>query len=580
MPERVQVRLRGIVQGVGFRPFVYNLAQRLNLAGDVLNDSSGLIAEVEGAPAAIEGFLEALGSEHPPLAWIQDRVVTSLPPTGDGEFRIRPSVAETGKFALISPDIATCAACLADCTDPGNRRYGYAFTNCTNCGPRYTIIRDIPYDRPHTTMAGFTMCEECRAEYEDPTDRRFHAQPNACPACGPALSAALGPECGLAWQQTAPSRSRLGYEARGSDRSRDREGALASSEMTEAQRRLADGQILAIKGLGGFHLACDARNPGAVDRLRARKRRSDKPFAVMVASLQAARELCEVDDGAARALNGPRHPIVILPRREGAGLPDGIAPGNPTLGVMLPYTPLHHLLFRGAEKAGTGQEACPTALVMTSGNLSEEPIVVENHDARQRLGGVADWFLVHNRDIYMRADDSVVRMFEGEERVMRRSRGYAPETLDVGRNLPELLASGGELKNVFCLTKGTHAILSQHIGDLENYETLVFFEETLANLQKLFRVTPRAVAYDLHPGYLSTKYALGLAGLEKIGVQHHHAHIASCMAENGLAGEVIGVAMDGTGYGLDGAIWGGQFLVAGYAGFTRRAHLRYVHPVA
>jgi hydrogenase maturation protein HypF len=536
MPERIQVRLRGIVQGVGFRPFVYNLAQRLNLAGYVLNDSSGLIAEVEGAPAALEAFLEALGTEHPPLAWIQDRAVASLPPTGDGGFRIRPSLAETGKFALISPDIATCDACLADCTDPGNRRYGYAFTNCTNCGPRYTIIRDIPYDRPHTTMAGFTMCGECRAEYENPADRRFHAQPIACPACGPALSA----------------------------------------EIAEAQRQLADGEIVAIKGLGGFHLACDARNSAAVGRLRARKRRSDKPFAVMVGNLEAARDLCVVDDAAARALSGPRHPIVILPRREAAGLPGGIAPGNPTLGVMLPYTPLHHLLFRGAEKAGTGQEACPTALVMTSGNLSEEPIVVENRDARQRLGGVADWFLVHNRDIYMRADDSVVRMFEGEERVMRRSRGYAPETLDVGRALPELLACGGELKNVFCLTKGTHAILSQHIGDLENYETLVFFEETLANLKKLFRVTPRAVAYDLHPGYLSTKYALGLEGLLKIGVQHHHAHIASCMAENGLAGEAIGVAMDGTGYGLDGAIWGGEFLVASYAGFERRAHLRYV----
>jgi hydrogenase maturation protein HypF len=546
---------------------VYNLARRLGLAGYVLNDSSGLIAEVEGAGAAIEAFLEALDREHPPLAWIQDRAVTSLPPTGESEFRIRPSVAESGKFALISPDIATCAACLRDCSDPGNRRYGYAFTNCTNCGPRYTIIRDIPYDRPNTTMAAFEMCEACRREYQDPGDRRFHAQPNACPVCGPALS----------------------------------------GETAEAQRRLADGEVVAIKGLGGFHLACDARHTGAVERLRARKRRSDKPFAVMAAGLEAARELCVVDEAAARALDGPRHPIVILPRRDVAqallpavsrlvstpvrgrgtvstasvgmsadtegksacatSLPDGIAPGNPTLGVMLPYTPLHHLLFRGAAFE---------ALVMTSGNLSEEPIVVENGDARQRLGGVADWFLVHNRDIYMRADDSVVRLFEGEERVMRRSRGYAPETLDVRREMPELLACGGELKNVFCLTKGTHAILSQHIGDLENYETLVFFEETLANLKKLFRVTPRAVAYDLHPGYLSTKYALGLAGLEKIGVQHHHAHIASCMAENGLEGETIGVAMDGTGYGLDGAIWGGEFLVASYAGFERRAHLRYV----
>ncbi len=403
-------------------------------------------------------------------------------------------MAETGRFALISPDIATCGECLADFTDPGNRRYGYAFTNCTNCGPRYTIIRDIPYDRPNTTMAAFEMCAECRAEYEDPANRRFHAQPNACPVCGPALSA----------------------------------------EMGEAQRRLADDEIVAIKGLGGFHLACDARKASAVGRLRARKRRSDKPFAVMVRDLEAARELCVVDDAATRALSGPRHAIVILPRRADAQLPEGIAPGNPTLGVMLPYTPLHHLLFRGAAF---------TALVMTSGNLSEEPIVVDNRDARERLSGVADWFLEHNRDIYMRADDSVVRMFEGEERVMRRSRGYAPQTLDVGRDLPELLACGGELKNAFCLTKGTHAILSQHIGDLENYETLVFFEETLANLKKLFRVTPRAVAYDLHPGYLSTKYALELEGLEKIGVQHHHAHIASCMAENGLTGEVIGVAI-------------------------------------
>jgi len=525
--QRIQVRLRGIVQGVGFRPFVYNVAQRLNLAGYVLNDSSGLIAEVEGDTAAIAAFLEALETDHPPLAWIQNRVVTPLPLNGDREFRILPSLAETGKFALISPDIATCQECLADCNDPANRRYGYAFTNCTNCGPRYTIIRDIPYDRPNTTMAAFTMCARCRAEYEDPANRRFHAQPNACPECGPSLSA----------------------------------------EIAEAQRRLAGGEILAIKGLGGFHLACDARNAAAVGRLRARKRRSDKPFAVMVRDLEAARELCVVDHTAARAMSGPPRPIVILPRSEGAGLPEGIAPGNPTLGVMLPYTPLHHLLFRGAEFA---------ALVMTSGNLSEEPIVVENHDAGERLGRVADWFLTHNRDIYLRADDSVVRIFEGEERVMRRSRGYAPQTLDLGRSLPELLACGGELKNVFCLTKGTHAILSQHIGDLENYETLVFFEETLAHLKKLFRVAPRAVAYDLHPGYLSTKYALGLEGLEKIGVQHHHAHIASCMAEHGLSGEVIGVAMDGTGYGLDGAIWGGEFLLASYGGFARRAHLRYV----
>ncbi len=528
--ERIAIRVQGIVQGVGFRPFVYNLARRSGLSGHVFNDSSGLVVEVQGEAAVLETFLAALRTDHPPLAWVRELALTSLPPCDDdgtAQFTIRPSVAATGRFALISPDVATCAACLAEIRDPGDRRYRYPFTNCTNCGPRYTIIRDIPYDRPNTTMAAFAMCPDCRAEYGDPDDRRFHAQPNACPACGPSLS----------------------------------------GDVAEVQRRLAAGEILAIKGLGGFHLASDARNGAAVDRLRARKRRSDKPFALMVRDLEAARELCEVDEPAARALSGPRRPIVILPRRAQIRLPAALAPGNPTLGVMLPYTPLHHLLFDGAPY---------DALVMTSGNLSEEPIVVDNADARARLGEVADWFLLHDRDIYMRADDSVVRIFGGVERVMRRSRGYAPQTLDLGRDLPELLACGAELKNTFCLTKGSHAILSQHIGDLENYETLVFFEETLSNLKKLFRVTPRAVAYDLHPGYLSTKFALAVPDLPKIGVQHHHAHIAACMAENGLTGQVIGVAFDGTGYGLDGAIWGGEFLVAGYAGFARRAHLRYV----
>jgi hydrogenase maturation protein HypF len=453
--------------------------------------------------------------------------VQGLPPAGDTAFAIRESVAETGEFALVSPDVATCDDCFRDFTAAGNRRFGYAFTNCTNCGPRYTIIRDIPYDRPKTTMAAFHMCAACQAEYDDPRDRRFHAQPNACPECGPALSAGI----------------------------------------EEARRRLAAGEILAIKGLGGFHLACDARNPAAVQLLRERKRRSDKPFALMARDLAAVEGICEVSDTDRRALIGPRRPIVILPRREAAGIPEAVAPGNRTIGVMLPYTPLHHLLFVGAPYS---------LLVMTSGNLSEEPIVVSNAEAQERLAGVADWFLTHDRDIYMRTDDSVVRTFEGTERVMRRSRGFAPQTLELGGRLPELLACGAELKNTFCLTKGRHAILSQHIGDLENYETLVFFEETLANLKKLFRVEPRAVAYDLHPNYLSTKYALGMGGLPKFGVQHHHAHIAACMAENGLAGEVIGVAFDGTGYGTDGAIWGGEFLVARYAGFERRGHLRYI----
>jgi hydrogenase maturation protein HypF len=525
--RRVRLRLRGIVQGVGFRPFVHNLALELGLGGYVLNSSAGLVAEVEGDPTAVGGFLIRVSEAPPPLAWIQESECVEVSALGESAFEIRPSLAETGEFALVSPDIATCAECFVDFTDSANRRHGYPFTNCTNCGPRYTIIRDIPYDRPNTTMSGFAMCPECRSEYEDPQNRRFHAQPNACPVCGPSLSAEIG----------------------------------------EARRRLAAGEILAIRGLGGFHLACDARNADAVNQLRLRKRRSDKPFALMARDLSAIEEACLVSEAERAVLAGARRPIVIVPRRPGAALPEAIAPGNRTLGVMLPYTPLHHLLFAGAPYS---------LLVMTSGNLSEEPIVVSNEEAISRLAGVADWLLLHNREIYMRADDSVARVFEGRERVLRRSRGYAPQTMDLGRAVPELLACGGELKNAFCLTKGRHAILSQHIGDLENYETMRFFEETLANLRKLFRVNPRAVAYDLHPQYLGTRYALAIPDLPKIGVQHHHAHIASCMAESGLTGEVIGVAFDGTGYGTDGTIWGGEFFTGGYAGFARRAHFRTI----
>jgi hydrogenase maturation protein HypF len=527
MTRRVRLHLRGIVQGVGFRPFVFNLAQRLRVAGYVLNSSAGLIAEAEGEAQAVETFLHEITHNPPPLAWIQQADLEDLHPLGDLEFTIRHSVDHAGEFALISPDVATCPACAADFTDPANRRYGYAFTNCTNCGPRYTIVEDIPYDRPHTTMAPFHMCEACRAEYDDPADRRFHAQPNACPVCGPRLSAPV-------------------------------EDAVA---------RLAAGEILAIKGLGGFHLACDARNAAAVEDLRRRKRRSEKPFALMCRDLAAVERICAVSAADRHALESPRHPIAILPRSETCDVPQALAPGNRTLGVMLPYTPLHHLLFRGAPY---------DALVMTSGNLSEEPIVTRNDEAAGRLAGIADWFLTHDREIFMRTDDSVVRTFAGATRVLRRSRGYAPRTVSLDRDMPELLSVGGELKNAFCLTKGRHAILSQHIGDLENYETLVFFEETLANLKKLFRVEPQAVAHDLHPGYLSTRFALAMEELPKIGVQHHHAHIASCMAENGLEGDVIGVAFDGTGYGTDGNVWGGEFFTGGYAGFARRAHFRYI----
>ena len=524
---RRQIRIRGVVQGVGFRPFVYNLAKRLELAGYVLNSSAGVVAEVEGAPAALDRFVESLGSEAPPLARIEEMLVAEIDPLGEAGFAIRESQAQEGEFVLVSPDVATCPDCYRDFTDPANRRHGYAFTNCTNCGPRYTIIRDIPYDRPNTTMAGFRMCAACQAEYDDPADRRFHAQPNACPQCGPQLSAAIG----------------------------------------EAQRRLAGGAIIAIRGLGGFHLACDPRNHAAVRLLRERKRRSDKPFALMARDVAAVEGFCAVSDDDRRALLGPRRPIVVMRRLAEAGISAAVAPGNDTIGVMLPYTPLHHLLFTGAPY---------DVLVMTSGNLSEEPIVTSNEEAVERLRPLADWFLLHNRDIYMRADDSVVRTFEGRERVLRRSRGYVPQAIDLGMDVAETLACGAELKNTFCLSKGRYAVLSQHIGDMENYETLVFFEETLANLKKLFRVEPRAVAHDLHPLYMSTQYALRVPDLEKIGVQHHHAHVASCMAENGLRGKAIGVALDGTGYGTDGRIWGGEFLVADYGGFERRAHLRYV----
>jgi hydrogenase maturation protein HypF len=545
---RRHVHVRGIVQGVGFRPFVYNLARRLDLSGFVLNSSSGVFIEAEGPEAGLDQFLRALQHDAPPLARIEDVAVTPVAPTHERGFEIRASLDEPGKLIPISPDVSTCDDCMRDFHTPSNRRYGYPFTNCTNCGPRYTITKKIPYDRPLTTMACFTMCERCLHEYEDPADRRFHAQPNACPDCGPSLALTTS----------------------GQPVFDSPHGALKI--IREVRRLLRDGQILAIKGLGGFHLACDPQNAGAVRLLRERKKRSDKPFALMVPNVASAERFCLVSEPARAALEGPRRPIVILARRPDATLPADLAPGNNTLGIMLPYTPLHYLLF------GDSLDARPEfpALVMTSGNLSEEPIVTSNREAAARLEKIADAFLFHNRDIHTRVDDSVVRIFDSKERVLRRSRGYAPFPIHLEYPLAEILACGAELKNTFCLTKEQHAFLSQHIGDLENYETLVFFQQTLDRMKDLFRIEPIAVAYDLHPTYLSTKFALDLPGVEKIGVQHHHAHIASCMAENDLNEKVIGVAFDGTGYGTDGKIWGGEFLIADYSGFERRAHLRYI----
>jgi len=537
---RKQVHVRGIVQGVGFRPFVYRLAHRFHLHGHVRNTGDGVLMELEGAPQPIEEFLARLAREHPPLAQIAETVITELEATGETGFALQPTHDEQPQFTLVPPDLATCSDCRLEFTDPRDCRFGYPFINCTNCGPRYSIIRDLPYDRPATSMAGFRMCPRCQAEYEDPGSRRFHAEPNACAACGPSLT--LESPGGIPLTETA-------------------------AVLAEARRLLAGGRILAIKGLGGFQLACDAENDDAVRLLRQRKHRPDKPFAVMVGGPEHAERFCFVAAADRDALLSLERPIVILERRPDAALSEAVARGNRTLGVMLPYTPLHALLFDGVS---------PRALVMTSGNISEEPIVTNNEDARKLLGTVADAFLFHDRDIHVRVDDSVVRTFEGRPRVLRRARGYAPKPIDLGRDFGQVLACGGELKNTFCLTKGRYGLLSQHIGDLENYETLEFYRETLDHMKKLFRVEPRVVAHDLHPDYLSTRFAYELPHVERIAVQHHHAHIAACMAENGLRDKVIGVAFDGTGYGTDGKIWGGEFLVADFAGFERRAHLRYV----
>ena len=560
---RMHIQVRGIVQGVGFRPFVYKLAKSLGLSGYVFNSSAGVTIEIEGSGAQVEDFLKALKQDPPQLAEIAEIAVSNIAVEGGAGFSILHSREEAGEFALVSPDTGTCEACWRDFGDPSNRRYGYPFTNCTHCGPRYTIIRDIPYDRATTTMSSFKMCDACQAEYEDPEDRRFHAQPNACAACGPSLLLVKSP--GLA----AAPRPDVALAPLGNCWFQDKDSL---SIIRQARALLLEGKILAVKGLGGFLLACDATNEEAVTELRKRKRRPHKPFALMVRDVAAARRLCELSPEDELSLASARKPIVILRRLPEARLAAGIAPGDNTLGVMLPYTPLHYLLFSDSPD----KDSEWTALVMTSGNLSEEPIVTNNQEAMLQLGAVADWFLLHNRDIATRVDDSVVRTFEGRERVLRRARGFVPQAIDLGMEMEEVLAFGGELKNSFCLTKGHYAVLSQHIGDLENYETMRFFEETLSNLKHVFKVTPQAAAYDLHPGYMSTRMAMASGIEQRIGVQHHHAHIASCMAENHLQGQVLGVALDGTGFGTDGKVWGGEFLLADFAGFTRQAHFRNV----
>lgn len=556
-----RIDITGVVQGVGFRPFVYGLAQRYGLTGWVCNTSSGVEIEVDGTGEALRGFEAALLAELPPLARIDSFETRERPPDGFTAFEIRPSRPEPGAFQPISPDVAVCDDCLRELFDPADRRHRYPFINCTNCGPRFTIIRDIPYDRPLTTMANFPLCDACAAEYHDPCDRRFHAQPVACPICGPHV-----------WLETTAGEIGLTHE-----------------EAIQATRRLlAEGRIVAVKGLGGFHLACDAANPAAVAELRRHKLRVDKPFAVMLPDIDAVRRHCVTSPADEELLLSRARPIVILPRRPDSPIAREVAPGQDHIGVMLPYTPLHYLLLERAD-------GCPEALVMTSGNLSEEPIAYTNDKARDRLAQLADASLLHNRDIHTRCDDSVMRVITvtGHASSMdltvpiRRSRGYAPFPVRLpwrsatSNVAPPILATGAELKNTFCLTRDDYAFLSHHIGDMENYETLCAFEEGVAHLERLFRVVPEAIAYDLHPDYMATRYALDRAtreGLPAVGVQHHHAHIAAGMAEHGLSGDrpVIGVAFDGTGYGDDGAIWGGEFLIADYGGYERAAHLRYV----
>ncbi|MGB3635784.1 MAG: carbamoyltransferase HypF [Rubrobacteraceae bacterium] len=546
--ERREVSVRGIVQGVGFRPFVYALARKHGLAGTILNDAEGVRIEVEGPPDELERFVVALENEAPPLAEIEAVESRRIPSRGDRGFRIEESREGAGRNTLVSPDVATCEDCLAELLDPADRRYRYPFTNCTSCGPRFTITRQIPYDRATTTMAPFRMCNDCQREYDDPADRRFHAQPNACPVCGP--------------------RVRL-LDKFGHDLDMKQEDAVRN-----AARMLRGRCIVAIKGLGGYHLACDPFDAAAVSTLRNRKVRQDKPFALMARDMEQVRELCRVTPEEEALLTSPQSPVVLLERRpdNDNGVAEAVAPRQTTLGVMLAYTPLHHLLLR--------DEGIP--LVMTSGNNSDEPISYKDDEAFGQLGEIADYFLVHDREVHMRTDDTVTRIFRNHPYPLRRSRGYAPAPLRVAENFRRhTLACGGELKNTFCVAKGRHAFMSHHIGDLENYETLRSFREGIEHFCSLFDVMPGLVAYDLHPEYLSTKYARELeeAGLPAVGVQHHHAHVASCLADNERPADeqVIGVALDGTGYGTDGAVWGGEFFAGSIAeGFDRRAHLEYM----
>ncbi len=569
MSARLKIIVRGAVQGVGFRPFIYRLATGAGLKGWVNNSTQGVFIEVEGPAAALETFLLRLEADKPPRSSIQSLEASWLDPAGYAGFEIRPSAEGGAKTALVLPDIATCPDCLAEILDPRNRRYGYPFTNCTNCGPRFSIIQSLPYDRASTSMAGFLMCPQCQAEYNDPRDRRFHAQPNACPVCGPQLEL---------WDP----KGKVVLDSGSSERTR-----AAISAAAEAIRQ---GQIVAVKGLGGFHLIVAAHNDEAVRRLRELKHREEKPFALMFPSLPAIKAACEVSPLEERLLRSPEAPIVLLRRKESvlrtphSVLPDSLAPGNPNLGVMLPYTPLHHLLM----------SALGFPVVATSGNLSDEPICTDEHEALERLDGIADLFLVHNRPIVRHVDDSIVRVMLGRELVLRRARGYAPLPIQlpapIGNRQPAIgdtvLAVGAHLKNTIALSVGPQVFISQHIGDLETDQANRAFRRVIADFQRLYEARPSLVAADAHPDYLSTAFARDLASRSSrrkeaptltpqlVTVQHHIAHVLSCMAENELEPPLLGVSWDGTGYGLDGTVWGGEFFLVTDTTCERVAHLR------
>jgi hydrogenase maturation protein HypF len=554
--HRLRLEIRGAVQGVGFRPFVYRLAREMALGGWAANDTEGVIVEVEGAEDALQRFLTRLPAEKPSPASIGEMRTTRLAAVNDGSFRIEPSEWEGSKTVQVLPDLAICPSCLEEVRDPDNRRFGYPFTNCTDCGPRFSIVRSLPYDRPRTTMKDFTLCPACRIEYENPSDRRFHAQPNACPDCGPQLAM---------------------WDADGA------ELAVAEDALRLAEGGLRRGNIVAVKGLGGFHLMADAGNGASVTRLREKKPRREKPLALMVRDLAAARKLCRTDGDAEALLVSPEAPVLLLPRRPGAAVHESVAPDNPYLGIMLAYTPLHRLLL----------DALEFPVVATSGNLSDEPICTDEREAVRRLGGVADFFLVHDRPIARHVDDSIVWIFEGRPRLLRRARGWAPRPVILDEELPPILAVGAHLKNTVSLSVGRQVFISQHIGDMETPEAVDAFERVIADFLDLYDVDPVAVVHDLHPDYVSSKWARDkvagegraeargssadrfrrLAGSRLVSVQHHHAHLAACLAENSFHGSALGVTWDGTGYGDDGTVWGGEYLFGDRSSSRRVAHL-------